>query len=362
MSEELKTLEDLETKEVKAIVDTETVSKKDFTSESNEKSEIVRNGRQFLKAIIYRDPTLMPVIYSKNFLNEGTGSAGAYLVPPEYYDRIMSNVYTDSIVRKYAYFVNSESKELYIPKLATLPVFEFVNEGGKKKVSNPSFSQIPLSRKDGGFIVLMSRQLLDDAKFDVMNFTIDVASKVISNSVDIAGFKGLGSIKGLLDLLVPCTEIETGDSILDLTYDNLIDMISAVPSASLPNARWYMHRSIWGLIKKLKYSGSNEYVVSPDDKQTMTLEGFPVVLSDNIYGVPDDAGDKRFIVFGDLNYLIFMMRESITISTSDAASVEYGGQQINLWQQGLIGLNFGVSFDINYSFPEAISVIRTVSV
>ncbi len=220
MEKELKTLEDLETKEVKAVVDTETVSKKDFTSESNEKSEIVRNGRQFLKAIIYRDPTLMPEIYSKNFLNEGTGSAGGYLVPPEYFNKIMSNVYTDSIVRKYSYFVNSESKELYIPKLATLPVFEFVNEGGKKKVSNPSFSQIPLSRKDGGFIVLMSRQLLDDAKFDVMNFTIDLASKVISNSVDTAGFKGLGSIKGLLDLLVPCTEIETGASILDMTYDN----------------------------------------------------------------------------------------------------------------------------------------------
>jgi len=329
--------------------------------ETESPSGTLNEGRNFLKSIVNRDPSIMPGRFSKNFLNEGTGSAGGYLVPPEYYNKIMTNVFTESIVRKYSYFVNSESKELYIPKLANLPVFEFVNEGGKKKVSNPSFSQIPLSRKDGGFIVLMSRQLLDDAKFDIMNFTTDIASKVISNSIDTAGFKGLGSIKGLLDLLVPCTEIETGDSILDLNFDNLIDMISAVPSASLPNARWFMHRSVWGLIKKLKYSGSNEYVVSPDDKQTMTLEGFPVVLSDNIYGVSDDEADKRFIVFGDLNYMILMMRESISISTSDAASVEFGGQQINLWQQGLIGLNLGVSFDINFSFPEAISVLRTVS-
>lgn len=333
----------------------------DLPAESESGITTLNEGRNFLKSIIYRDPSVMPGKFAKNFLNEGTGSAGGYLVPPEFFNRIMTNVYTDSVIRKYAYFVNSESKELYIPKLATLPVFQFVSEGGKKQVSNPSFSQIQLARKDGGFIVLMSRQLLDDAKFDIMNFTTDVASKVISNSIDTAGFKGLGSIKGLLDLLVPCTEIETGESILDLTYDNLIDMISAVPSASLPNAKWCMHRSVWGLIKKLKYSGSNEYVVSPDDKQTLSLEGFPVVLSDNIYGVNDDASDKRFIVFGDLNYVILMMRESISVSTSDAASVEFGGQQINLWQQGLIGLNFGVSFDINYSFPEAISVLRTVS-
>lgn len=104
----------------------------DLPAESDSGIATLAEGRNFLKSIIHRDPSIMPGKFSKNFLNEGTGSAGGYLVPPEFFNRIMTNVYTDSVIRKYAYFVNSESKELYIPKLATLPVFQFVSEGGKK--------------------------------------------------------------------------------------------------------------------------------------------------------------------------------------------------------------------------------------
>ena len=69
------------------------------------------------------------------------------------------------------------------------------------------------------------------------------------------------------------------------------------------------------------------------------------------------ASDKGVIAFGDLSQMIFMEREGISMSVSDAATIDIGGTQINLWQQGLIGLNFGVSFDINFVYPDSIALV-----
>lgn len=314
--------------------------------------------RDFIRAIVYRDNSLMPERF-KNFLSEGIGSAGGYTVPPEYYDRIMSKLWDTSVIRRNATLITSDRKDLLIPKLSTLPSFSFINEGAKKGVSNPSFAQIQLSRHDGGFIILISKQLIEDSKYDLVSFISDMASRVISNAIDLAGFKGISPVKGILDVSIGTTDVLIGGSPDQITYDKLIEMISAVPSETLPNCKWYMHRSMWGQIKKLKYSESGEYVLSPDDKKSLTLEGFPVVLSDNIYSIYEGSPGNRYIVFGDLSYMLLMMRDSITLSVSDAASVEVGGSQINLWQQGLVGLNFGVAFDIGFSYPEVIATGRS---
>ncbi len=323
-------------------------------SEDASKSEC----RDFIRAIVYRDNSLMPERF-KNFLSEGIGSAGGYTVPPEYYDRIMSKLWDTSVIRRNATLITSDRKDLLIPKLSTLPSFSFINEGAKKGVSNPSFAQIQLSRHDGGFIILISKQLIEDSKYDLVSFISDMASRVISNAIDLAGFKGISPVKGILDVSIGTTDVLIGGSPDQITYDKLIEMISAVPSETLPNCKWYMHRSMWGQIKKLKYSESGEYVLSPDDKKSLTLEGFPVVLSDNIYSIYEGSPGNRYIVFGDLSYMLLMMRDSITLSVSDAASVEVGGSQINLWQQGLVGLNFGVAFDIGFSYPEVIATGRS---
>lgn len=329
-----------------------------FKMTGNESSEMQSEYRDYIRAIVYKNNSLMPEKF-KNFLSEGSGSAGGYLVPPEYYDKIISKLWDMSIIRRNATLITSERKDLLIPKLNTLPTFSFVNEGSKKSVSNPSFGQIQLSRHDGGFIILMSKQLIEDSKYDLMGFVTDMASRVISNAIDLAGFKGISPIKGILDASIGTTDVLIGGAPDEITYNKLIEMISAVPSETLPNCKWYMHRSMWGQIKKLKYPEGGEYVLSPDDKKSLTLEGFPVVLSDSIYSIYEGSPGNRYIVFGDLSYMLLMMRDSIYLSVSDSATVEVGGSQINLWQQGLVGLNFGIAFDIGYSYPEVIATGRT---
>ena len=334
-----------------------------FRNSENKENPVIQEGRNFLKAIVYNKPEIIPAKY-KNFLNEGTGADGGYLVPQEWYNQIMKLVSDGGVVRKNATVINMNRKELVIPKLNQIPTFSFVTEGALKPVSNPNFEQVVLQRHDGGFIVIFSRQLIEDESFDIMGFVSKLAAQIISRVEDLAGFKGIsGIIRGLYTSGVGTSIVEIGGSqFTNITYDDIISMVSSVPSESLPNAKWYMHRSVYGHLKSLKYESSSEYILTPDDKNNNMLEGYPVVLTDQSYSMQESAPNTAFIGFGDLQYMILGSRNSLNIDFSKDATVDTGGgSTVNLWQNGLVGLNFGASFDIKFSFPSALVIAKTQS-
>jgi len=332
-----------------------------FRSSDNKEDPIVQEGRNIIKGIIYNRPELFSERY-KSFLNETTGASGGYLVPQDWYNQILKFVTESGIVRKNATVINMSRKELAIPKLDRLPAFSFVSEGSMKPVSNPTFSQVVLSRKDGGFIVIFSKQLIEDDAFDIMGFVSRLAAQIISRTEDLAGFKGIqGKIDGLFTNGIGMTVQDIqGTSITSIKYDDIINMISSVPSETLGKSKWYMHRTIYGMLKSMKYDGSQEYIMSSDDRKSHMLEGFPVVLTDQAYALSEDSPNRAFIGFGDLQYMILGTRNSLSIDYSKDATVDMGGgQTVNLWQNGLVGLNFGASFDIKFSFPSALAVAKT---
>jgi HK97 family phage major capsid protein len=332
-----------------------------FRSSENKEDPIVQEGRNIIKGIIYNRPELFSERY-KSFLNETTGSAGGYLVPQEWYKQILKFVTESGVVRKNATVINMSRKELAIPKLDRLPSFTFVSEGSMKPVSNPTFAQVVLSRKDGGFIVIFSKQLIDDEAFDIMGFVSRLAAQIISRTEDLAGFKGItDKIDGLFTNGSGATVVEVnGASFTNLKYDDIINMISSVPSETLGKAKWYMHRTIYGMLKSMKYDSSQEYIITPDDRKSNMLEGFPVVLTDQSYALSEDLANRAFIAFGDLQYMILGTRNTLSIDYSKDATVDMGGgQTVNLWQNGLVGLNFGASFDIKFSYPSALAIAKT---
>ncbi|MCX6162032.1 MAG: phage major capsid protein [Ignavibacteriae bacterium] len=331
----------------------------EFRSADNKQNPSVIDGRNYLKSIIFNQPDLMPERY-KSYLGEASGNTGSNLVPQEWYNKIMSLVAEGGVAYRNATIFNMSRKDLVIPRMDTMPGFSFVTEGAVKAVSNPTFSQVILSRKDGGFIVLFSKQLIDDEAFDLMSFVSEMAGKVFMLAIDRAAFRGLTPINGLLSNGIGATIHEVaGDEFSAMTYDDLIAMVAAVPSHTLRNSKWYMNRTVYGSIKRLKYSVAGEYVLSPQDRKELLLEGYPVELTDACPAMGESGQDKAFIGFGDLSYMALGMRNSLSVDFSKEATVTAGESTINLWQTGLVGLNFGASFDIKFTFPSAISVLKT---
>lgn len=235
-----------------------------FREGANRESKIIQDGRNLLRSIVYGKPELLPAEY-KDFLNETDGGLGGYLVPQEWYDKIFSLVKQGGVAMRNATVYNMSRRELVIPKLDNIPTWSFVTEGTVKPVSNPSFAQVILRRKDGGFIVLFSKQLLEDEVFDLMGFVTNLASQILAYTIDTAAFRGYdGQISGILSPGSGASVKElSGSNFEDLSYDDIINTVSSVPSHTLPKAKWYMNRTVYGLIKSLKYQGTSEYVVNP---------------------------------------------------------------------------------------------------
>ena len=79
--------------------------------------------------------------------------------------------------------------------------------------------------------------------------------------------------------------------------DWVIDYISALPTAYLKGSKHYMNRKTAKIFRKARDADGNKLLVKSDAGKGLVLEGYPVVLDDNM---PDIEADATPIIFGDL--------------------------------------------------------------
>lgn len=333
-----------------------------FFDAANKDSEKVKAGNALVKAIVKGDMSLLSARH-KDFLKEGTDNLGGYLVPPEYNNEILHIMTEYSTIARNARIYNMIGKELKLQKGSTYPSWAFLDaEGGEKSVSSATFGQTILYRRDGGFILIISKSLLEDEAFDLMGYINSIAGMVYANAVENAGYNGniTPEIIGLLNNANGSTVVQAdGATFNSLTTDNIISVPDAVQSAYTMNAKWFMHRTIWSFIKSIKKSNGDFYL-SSDERKNKILEGYPVELSDYSTAMSGTGASKKFITFGDLKIgMALGQRQSFTVDFSKEASVKDGETTINLWQKGLVGLNFSGAFDIKFPFAEVLASVKT---
>lgn len=327
-------------------------------ADKKEFNNMLRNG---IKALV--NGRALPEEFRNGYMNETTDASGAYAVPVELYNQILDKTATFSTILRNAQIYKMNSKTLKLLKTASNPTFSYDGEATARAVSGATLGQVLLSRKDGGFIVVFSKQLLEDEAFDLQAYITMLAAKAYANAVETAGYTGVVSpeIIGLLGAS-GTTDVEmSGTNILtDFSYDQLFDVIATPPAADLLSSKFYMHRLMWALIKKLKTGtgASAKYVLSDADRIAQKIEGFPVELTDMALTPATATAGTKALFFGDLSNMAFGMRQGFTLDFSKDATIVDGGSTYNLFQQGMIALNFGASHDIKYTFPTAIAAYK----
>lgn len=319
----------------------------------------LKNKNEFNKIIknsilgMYRNK---PDMIHNSFLNETTDTSGAYLVPAEWYKQILDNVKEHSSILRNAKIFNLSAKELKLNQLDTNSTWSFDSaEGEERAVSNPTFKQISLSRNDGGYIVLISKSLLEDEAFNLTEYLTYLAGRVFTNAIESVGYLGNTSpaIKGLLKAGNGCTDYTLSTtSINALTFDEILNGIALVPSSEITESKWYMSPSVWALIKQLKVDKT--YAIDKLDRINSMLEGRPVELSDYSYTVAQTQAGRKMFTFGNLNNLALGLRHNLSIEISKDATVTTGGTNYNSFQRGLIAFKFNGSIDLEFLFPTSI--------
>ena len=312
--------------------------------------ETKKDVRRFFKALVDRD------FIALKALSEGTDSAGGYLVPEEFMNKVLDIASDVGYARKRGTVITMSRYTLNIPKLSSKPAVQWIGEGGAIATGQPAFDQVQLVAKKAGLIVPVTSELFEDSAVDISAVLTRVFAEALAGAEDEQAFVGDGTVfTGILNAAgVNTVTLPAGKTACsDITADDLINLISAVPSSVANKSAFFMHRSVLAKIKTLK-DGNGSYLFDPKDK---TIWGYPVYTIDAMPSMADSAADKAFIIFGDPSWLYLGDRKQMSVMIADQATVG----STNMFESDMIALRVVERIAIAVAMPNAFAVLKTAA-
>lgn len=302
-----KTLADDVKKDVKAYVDEQKeLAKKNagvyHPDLVGKRKALSEHLREFSKALFAGDTAKL-----KEMTTDASGSPYAgYTVDSELSAEIRHLVTEYGVARREMFAVQLTKNSYKANDLATDVTVYWVDEGSVISSTQAVLGQEELSLKKLGAIVTLTSELLEDTEIDFVSFIASRVAEGFAEAEDVAFFKGdgtstYGSFTGLLNATDVNEVTMAGTTFASMNADDLLDMVDATPAGALANAKFYMHRTIMSIVRKLKASGSGEYIYqAPSQSGPATVWGYPVVLVEAMPSKTATAADTSFVLFGDL--------------------------------------------------------------
>lgn len=206
-----------------------------------------------------------------------------------------------------------------------------------------SFKSISLKGFLAGVLTLVSKSLLNNSNFNLLNFVINKMAQNIAIWIENECINGTsGKIEGLSTI----TPAVTSAKATSVTTDELIDLQESIPDMYQANAIWIMNKKTRTEIRKLKDS-DEQYLLNKDisARWGYTLLGKDVYISDNM---PEMKGGNRAIIYGDLSGLAIKTSENATI---DILREKYATQHA-------IGVYAYLEMDAKVENAEKIAVMK----
>jgi HK97 family phage major capsid protein len=173
----------------------------------------------------------------------------------------------------------------------------------------------------------VSSELAQDENYDLLGFLAEQVGTAISQGWGAHAINGTGTgqPRGLLADTTAGVTTPAGTFNTTTGADALVDLAHSVaePYARSAATAWLMKNGTLGAVRKLKASGSGEYVfspeVAPNTGASGTLLGKPVYADPNFTTV--SAGNK-VAVFGDFSKLFVRMAGGLRFERSDDFAFE----------------------------------------
>lgn len=299
------------------------------------KMAVKEKAASFIKAIYHKDQPALQQF--KALMNEGTGSAGGFIVPEEFAAEVFRVVEDFGLVPKLARKFPMNSDTLNVPRLSASVSVYWPGEGTAGTPAQPTFEQVVLKAQTLIGLTPMSNELLADANVSVIDLLTQLFAEAIAGELDNQGLNGTGSpFTGILsDSGVTVYTPATGNSTFTLcsTPDNARTLLSKIKPWALQGAAFIMHRTVWTLFQTTKSSSSGNYFLStfnPVMTGAATQQGFPLAMAGTMWGYPVYLSDKmpsvtavstKYVIFGNLGNLFMGNRADLAVAISQDATI-----------------------------------------
>ena len=170
----------------------------------------------------------------------------------------------------------------------------YVGEFQELESTSGKFKQVTLKGNVVGVLTKVSKSLINNAGFDIVNYVVTKVAEAIVVFLENEMINGSAKIQGLLN----AQNTVTAASSTAITADDLIELQFKVPQAYRGNGVFIMNPETFKACAKLK-NAQGEYLLNKDftNGYGYTLLGRPVYESDNM---PKIATKKKVAIYADL--------------------------------------------------------------
>lgn len=305
--------------------------------------------RKFLRALKARDTAQVKELSKKSVSTDIDGeepfdSDAGYLIPEELLNevkRIQETQYglarRDMLNLPFSGANNTRK----IPNLSQSVVLNWVEEGAKIMSSKPKFGVVTQTVKKLAATVILTNEIIEDSAINLSSLIAQLFAEATQKEEDLQFFNGVGTPwTGVLqNSNVPSINQASGD-VNQLTADDLLDMIDNLPTGALAGSKFYMHRTVLSVIRKLKDLQGQYIFVRPQEGFPGTIWDYPYETSDAFPARSAVTTGTAYILFGNLkNTCVIGDKGGMRMLFLDQATLtdDDGDTIVNLAEQDMVG-------------------------
>jgi HK97 family phage major capsid protein len=208
----------------------------------------------------------------------------------------------------------SDIRNITVPVVAgTAPAATFVGQGGTIAAADPVFSSITLGAFNAATLTLASRELVDSAGFNLVEYVGRAAGRQIAALAGSAMTIGTGTVEplGFVSALVNAskttTAVKGGTAAIAATFFDATDLASALyalaPSYRNPNTVWHVATSAMSKLRKIQDT-TGQFLLQPSlaAGAPETLLGYRV--KENVYMAAVGSASKSVAIIHEPSYYV----------------------------------------------------------
>lgn len=324
---------------------------------------------RFIKAVYNRDKETARAIVGKA-MTESADTAGGHLVPEEFRSEIVRLAEDFGLIRKQARMVPMKREVLKLPKVTASVTVYWPGETNAGTESKPTLGLVTLTAKTLVGLTPVTNELLEDADVDVIDLLVELFAEAIAGEEDKQALRGTGApFTGVLSVAgVNTVTMGTGETGFEyVNADHLRDLVAGVKTLALSGAGFYMHRSVWGVVQKIKDASGQYLVTAPNPVMTGDASkasgvvgyiwGYPVYLSEKMPSLTETAAETKFVVFGNPKFIYLGDRKQMTIAISEDATIG----DTNLFESNMSAVRITERIAMEVALPSAFAVLKTAA-
>jgi HK97 family phage major capsid protein len=332
------------------------------------KKEVDTKGettRLFMKALLKGDKEACKALTTSTSGSSPDDADAGLLIPTELRNEVLRIAETQyGLARRDMFYLpfSGPGNSRVIPALGTSVSVFWTGEGVKKSSTQPKFSVVTQTLAKLAAIVPFTEEILEDSAINLTTLVATLFAEAVSKEEDIQFFAGTGSPwTGILNNGTVNKIVQASGAATQLTADDLLDMIDGTPTGALPGAKFYFHRTVLSVIRKLKTKDGIYIFQQPGNGLPGTIWNYPYETSDAFPTLASVKDGDQYVLFGNLKQgAVFGDKQQLRVKLLDQATItdSDGSTVINLAEQDMVALRIVERVGYVIALPAALTVLE----